>query len=270
MSVACSPVTQTKNTGGSSDSSSTGATPTDASSPLFLVLKTRYETGTVVSGAGECAIKNGATTTAERFTACTISVPELRLYYSELQFSVGTANAVSCPFLTFTPYYFARSITNGVTFSGNYEARQCLANLSSDAACWGGAAKSIVTNAGFTFPQTKSVYFTPEEGNMSKLYKLDSMNTQRQTTAAAVAAKTISADDSWTTNCNVANNLDSGSRAASYAGNGVNYAGSGYYQDYYVACRDEYYEPTYAITVTINDADTPTAEGISNQVYDWN
>jgi hypothetical protein len=66
-------------------------------------------------------------------------------------------------------------------------------------------------------------------------------------------------------NSNLTNDLVN--RAASISYNGahpVNYAGSGLYQDYSVACRDTYAETLYSITLTLS-----SVHGATTQFFDW-
>jgi hypothetical protein len=270
--VACDPVKE----GGSADSSSvdpgTPATPTTDASPLYVVVESKYENLSDSSyiREGECSITSTAATPAEKNISCTVSIPELRLHYSKLKLTAGTSSTSLCPFILFQPYYYLKSNSN-IPLSGNYEAYDCSGTkYLTKSFCWGGAGQNVIETVGFQFPQTASVYYTPVEGNLATAYLVESANKMAIANAKGVTSKSISIDQSYYSNVFAANSLPSGSRAASYIGNGVDYAGGGNYQDWTWSCRDSYGFQTYSITLTIDDQDTATAEGISNDYYDWN
>lgn len=271
--AACNAVQNASTESSSTDGGSgTPATPTEESAPLYIVLESKYENASDNSyiREGECAVASTASTPATQNISCSISIPELRLHYSKLKFTVGTSSVSLCPFVNFTPFYYVKATTN-LTLQGNYEAYDCSSSKwMTDPFCWGGAAQSIIPASGFEFPFVRSLYYIPTSEAKATTYEMESSNKMSIANAKAVTAGTISLDAAFSQNAYVSNALPSGSRAASLATSFVDYAGSGLYQDYRWQCRDIYGEATYSITLTISDMDTETAEGVSNNFYDWN
>lgn len=85
---------------------------------------------------------------------CTVSIPEGRLYYSNVNFDIGTSNVAKCPIINFSPYYYRRSNTAGFTPRGETTAIDCSA-VEPDAKCFGGAAPTLVPE----FPKNTGLYF---------------------------------------------------------------------------------------------------------------
>ncbi len=252
--LGCSPVEKKSfnDTGGSTEEGSTS--PSVEGEPLYLVLQSKYETASETSVLTEGTCAANSTTPA---ATCTIRIPELRLYYSELRFTVGTTSSAGCSHVSFMPYNFRRA-TASTNFYGSSTATDCTDSTKKE--CWGGAAKNILENAGVDFPANSGVYFLPSQ-QLQGSYKLNSSNSRRSDDDK---------DESLFTNVNAANNLLVADRGNVFANtNGVYYSGT-YYRDYTISCRDDYGHAMYSITLTIEDMDTPTAEGVEDLFYDWN
>lgn len=253
---ACSPVEKASTTG-SSDQGSTS--PEGAGSPLYLVLESKYESGTATTSEGTCLIDPADPVGTH--LDCEIQIPELRLHYSDINFKVGVADSTTCAVVTFDPYVFVRS--SSATFNSPEATTDVDCSALDKAECFGGSAKSILTNAGFSYPLAGGfggAYFLPT----------NTLETTYTATSSNKLALEIGADPGYLTNAYIANNLAAAARAGAYTGHGVYYEGSGEYRDYEIACQDIYGEDVYTITLTISDKDTTTAEGTSDQFYDWN
>jgi hypothetical protein len=125
-------------------------------SPLYVQLGTRWEMDT--TGAYElnasCEIPKLAPLGTTK--NCTFTVPEAKLFYSNLKFLIGTTMASSCPLIHFSPYYYRRS--NVATFRPEGETADidCLpATKPDNPKCFGGAAPAMLDD----FPENRGRYF---------------------------------------------------------------------------------------------------------------
>lgn len=214
-----------------------------------------------------CNVPVGATGGSKNIT-CTFSVPEARLYYSHVQFKVGTGAAASCPILMFRPYYYKRSnadviaadpgATPPVVGSPGYtppakDATPLSCSTGKEIPCWGGAAPHLVPG----FPDNKALYLMTAISPSSD-FNLKSENSTRYYGTSVL------------TNYLVTNNLDPVDRVGDVApGVGrVNERVDSTYVDYKVTCYDKWYEQLYSITVVI--ADENIEGGMANDHFmDW-
>ncbi|MEK2644527.1 hypothetical protein [Bdellovibrio sp. BCCA] len=143
------------------------------SSPLYLKLGVQWESADEKAGferMGNCAFD--ADSPLESTLNCNISVPEGQLYYSNVNFDIGTLSPEKCPIISFRPYYYLRSNTAGFTPPGDTTVVDC--SLQSDPKCYGGAAPTLIPE----FPKNTGLYFlTFVSQNAS--FKLPSENKTR-------------------------------------------------------------------------------------------
>lgn len=225
------------------------------SSPLYLNLISYYEgtTSADQKSAGSCIVpKNTVAGSTESNITCSVSIPEAQLYYSNLDFKIGTSDSNYCAIISFKPYYYLRSTS--ATFKpypSSTDVVDCT-DPSLEARCWGGAAPIIAPE----FPKNFGTYFLPI-AKSSTSYTLTSSNSRRQSNT----------DKSLTTNTNVTNNLPSALRNTSDSN--ANYGGDGTFQDYVVECKNKWGENLYTITLTISDEDYEENGTPQDTYYDW-
>lgn len=221
-------------------------------SPLYFQVGTRWEMDE--GGAYEVAKTNdqchiSSTDTIGAVKYCVVTIPEAKLYYSNLKFVVGSNNASKCEIVTFSPYYYRRSNSDKFLPAGQDSATDCspTSEKGDDRICYGGAAPTLFSD----FPKTRGRYF-----NTSLLrqfsYKLPSENSTKWYGGESV-------------NYLVANNITNPN--STETGNGPG-ARTGAWQDYEVACRDQWEEPLYQIHITIQDENFGGASG-SDHFQDW-
>ncbi len=233
------------------------------SSPLYIEVLKKYEKNENTTYAGSCKFE---TTDAIGSTkTCTIKIPELELYYSDLVFRVGSSMGAECEFVEFSPFYFRYSTANGYFPEGTGGADDDIECADpSETKCYGGAAPDIL---GAKFPASKSHYFLLANGEVSE-FNLKSSNKRR---LAGGAGQQI--NRSLITNANVASNLAPGSRGVALTfggGDPVDYVANSFV-DYTASCRDKWANPLYHITLIISDEDV-TPEPYDDAVdffWDW-
>jgi len=253
--ASCSAVEKSSTALESTEEESTA--PGVESSPFYLVVKSKYQTAADTTTFTEKVCTIGATDAAGTTLACDVSIPELRLHYSDISFTIGVPTTTSCNVVNFKPYYYLKTNLN-TTIPGNTTATDC--TTLDSAMCYGGSAESIVSNAGFTFDGPADLFYVTNE------------RTEETYTATALSERSQESDIlSLGYNIDIANNLidrDTAKPApAMYAGSAstIDFR----FQDYQFECLDKYHEATYTIILTISDMDTPTAEGTLDQRYDW-
>ena len=240
---------QTAETGTTTDPST--STDTIVSSPLYIQVSASLENGGTKYFVGDCVIPANSTTGTVK--ACTISSPELLMYYSDYSFTVGT-NTSDCTTVSFQPYYFIRSTSNSyLPNSTATSGLDCSTGALKD--CYGGPAVDIAPD----FPQYTGVYFR-SEGPISSTYNVKSSNSHRSGS---------SSNKSYFTNTYITNNL--ADRATPISNSIIDYVGGGSFYDYTVTCRDKWAKSLFKIVLTINDDDTPntTSSGANDEFYDW-
>jgi hypothetical protein len=244
------------------ESTEESSTTTVGDSPFYVIVQSKYQTAadSTLYTEGSCQLKT--TDAIGTHLDCGIEIPELRLHYSDIKFKVGLLNAPSCKIVQFWPYVYVKSTDAAASLPGHVAATDC--SDGTKAECYGGSAKSIITNANAAFPDTAYLFFATN------------VATEMTYTATALSEREASEgkdNPSLFYNVDIANNLVDRNTAITppvAAHPYLIYKGGGQYQDYYFACLDQYHEDVYTITLTISDKDTSTAEGTSDQRYDWN
>ncbi len=123
-------------------------------SPLYLKLGVQWEQETGFKFFDSCALD--ATDSIGTTKNCTITIPERKLYFSDLTFMMGTKNAAVCPVVIFSPYYYLRSSNAAYTAPGEATTTDCSVS-SKPTACYGGAAPALI---GADFPSKVVGYYT--------------------------------------------------------------------------------------------------------------
>lgn len=194
---------------------------------------------------------------------CTLTIPEEELFYSKFYMTFGASSGTGCKVINFTPFAYlgSYSATFKPPWLSNPSAIDCnvdTAGESLSADCYNGAAKEILPS----FPQKTSRYFFPEEGVEGKF-------ATKSPQEAGMAF-----DNTWITN-----NLVDPTTAIlqgtldRYVGTANGLGTDLVYQDWSIACLDEWYEPIYQITVRINDEDITggdlPGDAVLDDMYDW-
>lgn len=231
--------------GGDGDDSASG-------SPLRVVVSTRFEDNSTPAQVAECAFLSTDAPLGPAKT-CTISIPELVLYFSDLIFEVSTQSRLTCTNITFTPFSYARSVSAGFVNDRavTVDCSEPLYQRSAD--CYGGAAKDIVPG----FPLNQSVYFLTAN-ELQQSYRLQASSTRRDTDP----------DRSMFTNANAANNLASGSRGSAISNAFVRYVANSM-QDYQFVCYDNFANINYQINLIIEDLDEVNQETNAPLDFFW-
>lgn len=183
---------------------------------------------------------------------CTVTVPELQLYYSNLQFKVGTLDRVACPFVSFTPYYYVRSRQEMVNSWDDKTKVSCDADPYA-ATCFGGAGPVMISD----FKNDRGRYFvsaTTNEGN----YPLPSSNKTRQ--LGPLNTNIMVTNDISVPTAGQESTIQPGD-AYPVANQFEKVTGAGTWQDYVVACKDMWGATTHSITIKISDRNTESSTG---------
>ncbi len=235
-----------------------GSAPTNPSSPLELTVSTKYSASDSGSSPiGTCTIASGTLPTdAAANATCNIQIPELQMYYSDIEFTISTNSETTCSYISFVPFQFRRS--NSATFRNDSDETDvdCSGGNPTDKYCYGGAAKFLL-GLKDQYPKSEGLYFIPG-ANLRTTYTLPSSDTNRADDPHISVRKN---------NTNVANSFGV-SPAATIAAGEVNYLG-GSLTNYTFSCSDRWGETQYSWTLILGDDDTPgTAVSIDN-FYDW-
>jgi hypothetical protein len=179
---------------------------------------------------------------------CTFTVPEAKLYYSNLKFIIGTTMPSVCSIVHFDPYYYRRSTNAAFKPPGEETDIDCSATPAADNKCYGGAAPTILDD----FPKNTGRYFnTNLSGQQSFL--LPSENTTRLYKGQKVnILATNNITDSTTT----------------LLGN-FTMARTGEWYDYSVSCTDIWNEPQFTINFIIEDENWDPAGTGADHYTDW-
>ncbi|WP_374078290.1 hypothetical protein [Bdellovibrio bacteriovorus] len=226
-----------------------------AGSPLYLKVGVQWESADPKSGferMGNCSLPADATQGST--VNCTVSIPEGQLYYSNVNFDVGTFNANSCPIVEFRPYYYMRANTANFTPPGETAAIDC--SLLQDKKCWGGAAPTMVTD----FPKNTGYYFLTLV-NATTNYTLPSENKTRWYGGDGV-------------NYLVTNDLSLADAIAPVATGSQQRVGQvaldPNWYGYQVNCTDHWARVLYTINLTIRDENQDNAHsGPEDELTDW-
>lgn len=237
----------------------TGSGASSTNSPLEISVRTNYSLSSVKTEVVNCSLpSNTLPSTPAANGTCTVQIPELDLYYSDLEFRVSTNSAATCAQIVFTPFQYRRS--NSATFVNDADGTtiDCTA-VPPDLYCFGGAAKFIQQLD--SYPTNTAIYFLTAN-ELSKSYTMLSADVNRSTDRHA----------SMSENINVANNF-TGNRATSVldgAGGIVDYVANSFV-DYRFDCNDRWGETLYSWTLTIGDDDLldVTSNTTFDRFYDW-
>lgn len=247
---------------GSSDSS------VPSGSPLYLIVKSTLDgTEDAVVRTSNCHIPEGTAIgnpgtglPAAAYGTCSVSVPELTLFHSKLDFTVGTNSASVCEKVIFYPFFYTRSLAS-VPQTNSSTPLDC-SNFPAPATCYGGAAPEIVPG----FPLNIGAFHLPAE-NLKANYELKSIDKRRATDFAFSLV---------TTNADVAN---AGFSAIGGDLPDVSVPGSddiiydfslAKNPDYVVACEDKWGTAIYTLTLTITDEDSTSGGFVFDHIWDWN
>lgn len=247
--ISCSSNESASSSSGGGSGGGGGNSGSSSSNLLEITIRRNYEGHTRKVIVGTCAITPTDVVTQK---TCNINIPELDLYYSDLEFTVSTNNASTCALIAFQPYYYVRSTSNAFSKDGETGDTDCQA-LPTDLYCFGGAAKTMVEG----FPLNRANYFLPIV-TLKDAYVLKSTNTLRESDQ----------ERSMSNNTGVANNLTN--RASNISNTNVRYVGNSLV-DYSATCYDPWYKTNYKLTLILGDDDTiDTASNSSiDEVYDW-
>ncbi|CAE78692.1 hypothetical protein AB1A81_03380 [Bdellovibrio bacteriovorus] len=218
-------------------------------------------------GGDRCNI-SVASPLAQRNITCAFSIPEARLFYSHVNFKMGTSVASACPILKFRPYYYVRSNLDvvapdpaamppilgspGYTPPGSDTAISC--GDGKDKSCYGGAAPTLVPE----FPKNGGLYFLTHI-NSESAYKLGSENSLRYYGNGGVLVNYL-----------VTNNLDPVGRGITVATNSnKNERVEDTFFDYHISCVNYWGETLYEINLFISDENFDDSGGVDNYI-DWN
>lgn len=234
-----------------------------ADSPLFMRLNLRWEASSESSPYEyfqACYLNQGVP-----MGTCTIKVPEARLFYSDVEFSVGTTDAVGCPIVHFQPYYYRRSNTTGYYAPGVDKDTDCSksrSEISKD--CYGGAAPQIVSD----FPKNTSLYFLSML-NTTASFKISSSNKIRSYSGRSNMMLTN--DLPYGADADAVTSTPATGRYLNVAsGNAARLGGDpdSYFTDYYISCENLWGETTREIKIMIEDENVEN--GINIDDYpDW-
>jgi len=277
--------------GGNSDGGGDGSTPTVPTvtddNPIALKVYTMYDgidfaynfdftsPDSLNSGKDTCTVSSSTYD-----TNCTVSIPEGRLYYSQLYFSISHLSS-TCYYGIFSPYFYQASTSNFYVPPGQLPTAgvDCSSTYSLPATCFGGAAPWIVSN--FTY------YHASQTGTIGNIYR---PNETDLTVAQSYTEKVPSAySATYLTNRMTVNDLTNSTMKATGLGamafsayltnTAVPGPGDGLiansYHDYTIECRDKWYDPQpfntqYKIHLYIKDVDSDTGNGPENDYDTWN
>jgi len=252
LSTSCSQKIGEEDAGSGGGGGSGGTTNQDAlasaNTPLYFYVQTKPYGGDDEDRThwGTCEIDPA--NLAASNVACTISIPEAIIRFSDTILSVGSNSSVLCPRIEFQPYY--RQLTN-VSFTPLLAtaAVDCSATPT-PVECFDGAARYIVPN----FPNFTTLWFWTTSGVA-----------QEWTVDAAFASSSYG-------NTRITNNLSPASRGANISIAGYPLLLANTFQDYVATCRDIFQGQLFRVTITIQDYDRdniPNDPGF-NDFYDWN
>ena len=221
-----------------------------AGSPLFVKVGLAWETDSSSKYAfsAPCFFSPGSVVGDEK--DCTFTIPEAKLFYSRVNFRMGSLDPVNCGRIVFEPYYFQRSnrmIANA--FDPSLSEIDCSANPTNpkDAGCWGGAAPILL---GADWPLSKAKYFFPTTGNQND-YIIDSSNTVRH----------LGTGVNWMITNDLTDRV-TGYQATANADPtkptivGANERLPNQFNDYFVSCVDIWGESQFKMRLIISDENT--------------
>lgn len=234
---ACTPEKKTLLEAPSTPEPEDGTGLSDSDALLYFQVGTRWEMAE--SGSYELAKTNGqcqinSTDNVGASKNCVITIPEAKLYYSDIQFYTGSTNPAKCPIVTFTPYHYQRSASQTFKPRGQTEEIDCSPTADEpNILCFGGAAPGMFTDyldspsRYFNTELTKHASFDLKSENSKRMYGGDKVN--------YLVTNNITDPTS--------DDLTNGPRARTGAE----------WTDYKVSCKDQWEEPLYEINIIIQD-----------------
>ena len=214
------------------------ATPTDAF--IYKIeVTTSFEGTTTTTSWGVCSVPStlaGAASASGTVYNCptTFAIPEIELYYSDIQFTI-TSSASTCKVISFRPYYYQLS-TNVAFVTAGGTTIDCSGGVTAPTAdCYRGVGIAIIPS----FPTNGGIYFLTATG-LSKTFTASSANTKRQS-----GGNFSNINNRW-----VANDASAATRASGIAGQLV----ANSLLDYRVVCsdsKDNQYMSTFTITTDV-------------------
>lgn len=221
-----------------------------ANSLLYFKVGTRWEGNAggdldLAENDGNCEIASSANKGDAK--TCVVRIPEAKLFYSSINYIIGTTNPAKCPIIDFQPYYYRRSDEANFRPEGQTADVNCSTSATSDnKLCYGGSAPKLVTG----FPENTGTYFITSLGKVA-IFDLASENSIKWYGGAMV-------------NYLVTNNLVA--TASTEVSNGPR-ARAGQWHNYVATCLDVWYEPQFKITVKIHDENFDDTG--SDHFQDW-
>jgi len=220
-----------------------GGSPSIVPFPTILALdvRTAYQTTpTDFVSQGMCIIP---AETAEGFVlACTVTIPEARMFYSRLQFVIEGEPGI-CDVVEFLPYFYQASAERlfepDWRTTGMIDCSLPFEDLATD--CFNGIAPSLVPG----FPDNVGLFFLPMADRTTTLTM----------TQSAQEADRLNNRFTSNTLAQPSRGLNLGFTGDTFVGeSGEGYVGFSM-QDYTVVCRDVWDQPNYTIALTIVDED---------------
>lgn len=212
---------------------------------LYLSFGTRWESDSAGSFTKwiTCEIPANSVLTSK---TCSVAVPEARLYYSSVQFKVGTKMAAACPIIYFEPYHYRRSDSNAYRspdMKASDPTLDCSGTRPEEKRCYGGAAPIMVEE----FPEDVG-YYILSHVNTSTSYEMESSNSKRSYGASLV--------NYMVTNDLVNRTTDQADPLRTRFVDSDNP-----FTDYRAYCANYWGEVTYAIDLVIQDENMDGFEG---------
>ena len=190
-----------------------------------------------------------STTPQGTLATCSVSIPENRLYFSQLTFTVTAKESLNCSTVHFRPFWYQMSASSAYQANWMDAPADCLTTQPIPIDCYSGVAVSIVPS----FPKFDSIVVRAE-GDLEYEYPKADSGFERSRLS-----------NRW-----AANNLVA--RAANYDFGTDEYLANSM-RDYRFECRDKWHELVYGIVLTISDDDlstgNPAPGGANDQISDW-
>lgn len=248
----------TTTSGGGGNGSSSSGPAASISAGLYIKVSTQWEQTSTWLDVADCQVPLGTAPNLNHNQPCTMSVPEAKLHYSSVRFTVGTSDPTTCKIVRFYPYYYKGSNSN--TFVPYWDPNSTTAFDCSATPgpgdCYNGPVKTLLSD----FPKHNHKYF-PTKFGLEASFDVDSANSKLQP------------GNLWVTNAISTTNGDRGSDLYVDLAHTLQIYAHDSMQDYVVTCEDEWGELQYRITLTLADEDTPSAQNpgtFLDNYLDWN
>ncbi len=198
-------------------------------SPFKVVVDTTWESTQIKTTEGVCEIPPQSDPGTN--TDCTVVIPEARLYFSDLTFTMSTVLRY-CDQIVMQLYYYLASNSAGFLPAWANSPIDCSQpNIPKE--CYSGPATLVQE-----FPKYTGIYFVVDVSRVLD-FKISSANSLHR------------GSNRWTSN-SLANEF----RAQSKSIPGDGYVG-GTFRDYHFSCRDKWGDEIHSINLEIQDEDSP-------------